>query len=230
MLAAMGIGAVSATPTASFTKADANRFAAVVTDNDPAELLQGAPAAVNPAVVAGAPAEARTGAPAPAATPAVEGQAPRPPSAIPPTTAAPVVAAPSPSMEPWVSDRGQLASCSEEAFKADVAAFLKARTSKQVDPSTFPDAMLNGSQLDVFALYKEVCARGGYANGNVIDWKEEVFPKMRNYAAGSKVQGVGNALKRHYQQLLLEYEHANSGDVSAGVLGALDNGAAPMET
>lgn len=38
----------------------------------------------------------------------------------------------------------------------------------------------------------------------------QVFPRMRNYTAAHKMTGVGNALKRHYQMFLLEYEHVSS--------------------
>ena len=55
--------------------------------------------------------------------------------------------------------------------------------------------------------HREVCNRGGYQVGNGINWKGQVFPRMRNYTAQHKMTGVGNALKRHYQFFLLEYEH-----------------------
>ena len=42
--------------------------------------------------------------------------------------------------------------------------------------------------------------------GNGINWKGQVFPRMRNFTASHKMTGVGNALKRHYQLFLLEYE------------------------
>lgn len=37
---------------------------------------------------------------------------------------------------------------------------------------------------------------------------------MANWANTHKMTGVGNALKRHYQALLLEYELANTQDVT----------------
>ena len=51
-----------------------------------------------------------------------------------------------------------------------------------------------------------MCSRGGYRVGNGINWKGQVFPRMRNFTASHKMTGVGNALKRHYQLFLLEYE------------------------
>lgn len=36
------------------------------------------------------------------------------------------------------------------------------RRARQVDPDTFPDAVLNGSRLDLFGLYREVVTRGGF--------------------------------------------------------------------
>jgi hypothetical protein len=61
-----------------------------------------------------------------------------------------------------------------------------------------------------------VCQRGGYRVGNGINWKGQVFPRMRNFTAGHKMTGVGNALKRHYQLHLLEYEQVCSKGVRCG--------------
>ncbi len=44
--------------------------------------------------------------------------------------------------------------------------------------------------------------------GNGINWKGQVFPRMRNYTASNRMTGVGNALKRLYQRYLVEYEQA----------------------
>lgn len=46
-----------------------------------------------------------------------------------------------------------------------------------------------------------------YRMGNGINWKGQIFPKMRNYTPSHKMTGIGNALKTKYQQLLLEYEN-----------------------
>ena len=51
----------------------------------------------------------------------------------------------------------------------------------------------------------------------------QVFPRLKNYTAGHKMTGVGNALKRHYQQWLSEYEEANPQDVSGGEAPAVSN-------
>ncbi|RMZ54748.1 hypothetical protein APUTEX25_003126 [Auxenochlorella protothecoides] len=76
--------------------------------------------------------------------------------------------------------------------------------------------VLNALQLDLFNLYKEVCQRGGFALGNGINWKGQVFPAMRNFTQDHRLTGVGNALKRHYQVCLLDYEQANPADVTSG--------------
>ncbi|KAL6767970.1 CGL156 [Auxenochlorella protothecoides x Auxenochlorella symbiontica] len=76
--------------------------------------------------------------------------------------------------------------------------------------------VLNALQLDLFNLYKEVCQRGGFALGNGINWKGQVFPAMRNFTQDHRLTGVGNALKRHYQVCLLDYEQANPDDVTSG--------------
>ena len=44
--------------------------------------------------------------------------------------------------------------------------------------------------------------------GNGINWKGQVFPRMRNYTAHNRMTGAGNALKRLYQRYLIEYEQA----------------------
>ncbi|PSC70291.1 AT-rich interactive domain-containing 4-like [Micractinium conductrix] len=115
---------------------------------------------------------------------------------------------------PWKSARPLLAACSEEHFLSDLIAFLTDRQGRQIDPRTFPEAILNGSKLDLFHLYKEVTSRGGYSVGNGINWKGQVFPRMRNYTANHKMTGVGNALKRHYQVFLQEYEQAHPEDLT----------------
>jgi len=44
--------------------------------------------------------------------------------------------------------------------------------------------------------------------GNGINWKGQVFPRMRNFTDNNRMTGVGNALKRLYQRYLVEYEQA----------------------
>ena len=45
----------------------------------------------------------------------------------------------------------------------------------------------------------------------------QVFPKMANYTNTHKMTGVGNALKRHYQALCLDYELAHPDDLTKQV-------------
>ena len=49
-----------------------------------------------------------------------------------------------------------------------------------MDASSFLP-VLNGKALDLFALYKEVAARGGHRVGNGINWSGQVFPALRNH-------------------------------------------------
>ncbi|KAL4422493.1 hypothetical protein ABPG75_008690 [Micractinium tetrahymenae] len=125
---------------------------------------------------------------------------------------------------PWKSNRPLLALCSEEQFYTDLIAFLTDRQGRQIDPLTFPEAILNGTKLDLFHLYREVTSRGGYKVGNGINWKGQVFPRMRNFTANNKMTGVGNALKRHYQHFLLEYEQAHLEDITGDRCGICGHG------
>ncbi len=52
--------------------------------------------------------------------------------------------------------------------------FLEVRRGRQLQPSTFPEAILNGTQLDLNALYRAVCSRGGYAMGTGVNWAGQV--------------------------------------------------------
>ncbi len=72
-------------------------------------------------------------------------------------------------------------------------------------------AVLNGSPLDVMTLYREVVARGGFAVGNGINWKGQVFGRMSNWTPNNKQTGVGNSLKKHYLNYLWEYEQVGGG-------------------
>lgn len=62
-------------------------------------------------------------------------------------------------------------------------------------------------------VLREVVSRGGYKVGNGINWKGQVFPTMRNHTSTHKMTGVGNALKRHYELYLYEYELAHPEDI-----------------
>ncbi|KAJ4801791.1 AT-rich interactive domain-containing protein 4 [Rhynchospora pubera] len=103
--------------------------------------------------------------------------------------------------------------CSEEEFLKDVMQFLVQRGHNKLVPqgglSEFPEAILNAKRLDLYNLYKEVVSRGGFYVGNGINWKGQVFSKMRNHTISNKMTGVGNTLKRHYETYLLEYELAH---------------------
>ncbi|KAK3123565.1 hypothetical protein QOZ80_8AG0632820 [Eleusine coracana subsp. coracana] len=103
--------------------------------------------------------------------------------------------------------------CSEEDFLKDVMHFLIQRGHTRLVPqggvAEFPDAVLNSKRLDLYTLYKEVVSRGGFYVGNGINWKGQVFSKMRNHTITNKMTGVGNTLKRHYETYLLEYELAH---------------------
>ncbi|KAJ7552209.1 hypothetical protein O6H91_06G046200 [Diphasiastrum complanatum] len=104
--------------------------------------------------------------------------------------------------------RPPISECSE-----DVMQFLSSRGHGRLIPpmgvETFPDAVLNGKRLDLYNLYREVVSRGGFRVGNGINWKGQVFAKMRNHTLTNKMTGVGNTLKKHYETYLLEYELAH---------------------
>ncbi|XP_062198527.1 AT-rich interactive domain-containing protein 4-like isoform X2 [Phragmites australis] len=110
-------------------------------------------------------------------------------------------------------DRLPIQMCSEEDFLKDVMQFLIQRGHNRLVPhgglAEFPDAILNAKRLDLYNLYKEVVSRGGFYVGNGINWKGQVFSKMRNHTATNRMTGVGNTLKRHYETYLLEYELAH---------------------
>ncbi|KAB2019730.1 hypothetical protein ES319_D07G017100v1 [Gossypium barbadense] len=101
----------------------------------------------------------------------------------------------------------------QEEFLRDVMQFLIFRGHTRLVPqgglAEFPDAILNAKRLDLFNLYREVVSRGGFNVGNGINWKGQVFSKMRNHTLTNRMTGVGNTLKRHYETYLLEYELAH---------------------
>ncbi|OVA13018.1 ARID/BRIGHT DNA-binding domain [Macleaya cordata] len=103
--------------------------------------------------------------------------------------------------------------CSEEEFLRDVMQFLILRGHSRLVPqgglAEFPEAILNAKRLDLYNLYREVVSRGGFHVGNGINWKGQVFSKMRNHTVTNRMTGVGNTLKRHYETYLLEYELAH---------------------
>lgn len=109
--------------------------------------------------------------------------------------------------------RQSLDECSEEEFLEDLMQFLVSRGNGRLIPQTgidsFPNVVLNGKRLDLYNLYREVVTRGGFYVGNGINWKGQIFPKMRNHTMANRITGVGNTLKRHYETYLLEYELAH---------------------
>ncbi|KAK9989809.1 hypothetical protein SO802_030048 [Lithocarpus litseifolius] len=109
--------------------------------------------------------------------------------------------------------RSPIQVCLEEEFLRDVMQFLTLRGHTRLIPqgglAEFPDAVLNAKRLDLFNLYREVVSRGGFHVGNGINWKGQVFSKMRNHTLTNRMTGVGNTLKRHYETYLLEYELAH---------------------
>ncbi|XP_050217069.1 AT-rich interactive domain-containing protein 4 [Mercurialis annua] len=109
--------------------------------------------------------------------------------------------------------RAPIQACVEEEFLRDVMQFLVLRGHSRLVPqgglAEFPDAILNAKRLDLFNLYREVVSRGGFHVGNGINWKGQVFSKMRNHTLTNRMTGVGNTLKRHYETYLLEYELAH---------------------
>lgn len=48
--------------------------------------------------------------------------------------------------------------------------------------------------------------------GNGINWKGQVFGRMRNWTANNRQTGVGNSLKKHYANFLWEYEQVREAD------------------
>lgn len=65
------------------------------------------------------------------------------------------------AVQGYVCRRPPLNICSEEQFLEDLVIFLSVLRGKAIERSRFPDAVLNGSALDLFNLYKYVlaCAR-----------------------------------------------------------------------
>ncbi|KAF9616149.1 hypothetical protein IFM89_028615 [Coptis chinensis] len=88
-------------------------------------------------------------------------------------------------------DRSPIQVCSEEEFLRDVMQFLVLRGHTRLIPqgglAEFPDAILNAKRLDLFNLYREVVSRGGFHVGNGINWKGQVFSKMRNHTMTNRM-------------------------------------------
>ncbi|KAG6554644.1 hypothetical protein Mapa_003662 [Marchantia paleacea] len=119
-----------------------------------------------------------------------------------------------PLVKPHGCSRQPIDDCAEEDFLADLIKFLVSRGHGRLIPpagaEAFPEVILNGKRLDLYNLYREVVSRGGFHVGNGINWKGQVFSKMRNHTLTNKMTGVGNTLKKHYETYLLEYELAHN--------------------
>ncbi|KAL4613912.1 hypothetical protein ACB092_07G016500 [Castanea dentata] len=87
--------------------------------------------------------------------------------------------------------RSPIQVCLEEEFLRDVMQFLTLRGHTRLIPqgglAEFPDAVLNAKRLDLFNLYREVVSRGGFHVGNGINWKGQVFSKMRNHTLTNRM-------------------------------------------
>lgn len=119
-----------------------------------------------------------------------------------------------PDVAPHGCSRVPLSECSEAEFLEDLVAFTAQRWGRPLDAARFPDAKLNGSTLDLYMLYREVVSRGGFRMGNAINWKGQVFARMRNYTVNNRQTGIGTSLKKHYQNYLIDYEAAHPSDVT----------------
>eukprot|EP00775_Hariotina_reticulata_P011312 gene11312-11462_t len=130
-----------------------------------------------------------------------------------PPSSNPLAVPADPPIAPHNCGRTPIQEVAEDEFMADLISFLSHRRGRYIDRSKFPDAVLNGMTLDLFTLYKEVVTRGGFRVGNGINWKGQVFGRMRNWTANNRQTGVGNSLKKHYANFLWEYEQAHPQDV-----------------
>lgn len=59
-------------------------------------------------------------------------------------------------------------------LELETGGLMQVRRGKQLQASTFPEAILNGAQLDLNALYRAVCSRGGFAMGTGVNWAGQV--------------------------------------------------------
>ena len=64
--------------------------------------------------------------------------------------------------------------CSKEELVDDIRRFLEHRRGKVLLPSSFPEAVLNGRQLDIEGMYRIVCRRGGFAADTTMNWAGKV--------------------------------------------------------
>ncbi|GMH36559.1 hypothetical protein BSKO_04427 [Bryopsis sp. KO-2023] len=234
-LVSLGIAGVGATAVSNFKAGDTCRFNTIVTgmQNDAlvpyANSMQEAPASQTLTSFNGGPALSANPVPASSASAlasaGLNGNSGTPGSmdgmnadgdfdGITRSREQTFLPAPSISGKSYQSNRPPLTRCTEADFLDDLVNFLQERRGKMIDREKFPEAVLNGCKLDLYNLYKEVCSRGGFRVGNGINWKGQVFPRMRNWTMNHRMTGVGNALKRHYQGYLWEYEQVHPEDVT----------------
>ena len=81
---------------------------------------------------------------------------------------------PAVAAKPWTSERPPLEMCSKEELVDDIRRFLEHRRGKVLLPSSFPEAVLNGRQLDIEGMYRIVCRRGGFAADTTMNWAGKV--------------------------------------------------------
>nr|CAD1825493.1 unnamed protein product [Ananas comosus var. bracteatus] len=99
--------------------------------------------------------------------------------------------------------------CSEEEFLKDVMQFLIQRGIAGLFLREGYLSFLMPFLMQNASTSTTCIERGGFYVGNGINWKGQVFSKMRNHTVTNRMTGVGNTLKRHYETYLLEYELAH---------------------
>ena len=88
--------------------------------------------------------------------------------------------------------------------------FLFSKT-MQTAPENWPAKTLNGYKLDLFGIYRQVVARGGWGEDEItckrkINWSREIFPKLANFTSTHKATSVGHDLITSYKNYLHSYE------------------------
>lgn len=102
-------------------------------------------------------------------------------------------AVPEPNSITWTSDRPQLSVCTPKQLLEDMRKFLEVRRGRQLQSSTFPEAILNGTQLDLNALYRAVCSRGGYGMGAGVNWAGQVLVKSSHACIHPRIHSFANS-------------------------------------
>ena len=77
----------------------------------------------------------------------------------------------------------------------------------QTAPENWPAKTLNGYKLDLFGIYRQVVARGGWGEDEItckrkINWSREIFPKLANFTSTHKATSVGHDLITSYKNYL----------------------------